>query len=61
MIALDTQTGNYINVWLLQNSTNPKGIVTWLEQELKNAEENSEKVYIYAHIPFGYDLLTACS
>ena len=58
LIALDTQTGNYENVWLLQNATNPKGIMTWLEQELAAAEASLEKVYIFGHVPFGSGTLT---
>ena len=62
LIALDTQTGNNQNIWLLQNSTDPKGIVSWLYKELLDAESHKEKVYIFGHIPFGFqDTLTVYS
>ena len=62
MIAIDTQTGNNDNAWLLANSTNPQGIITWLYSELQKAELNQEKVYLFGHIPPGFqDTLTVFS
>lgn len=60
LIAIDTQTGNNQNVWLLVNSTDPQGVVSWLYSELLKAEKNKEKVYLYGHIPIGHaDTITA--
>ena len=54
LIAIDTQTGNIDNVWLLSNATDPQGVLSWLYRELLSAEKKGEKVYIFGHIPFGH-------
>ncbi|XP_011501160.1 PREDICTED: sphingomyelin phosphodiesterase-like [Ceratosolen solmsi marchali] len=48
--------GNYCsrnNFWLLLNSTDPMGELTWLVHELNMAEAKREKVHIIGHIPPG--------
>jgi sphingomyelin phosphodiesterase len=53
VIALNTQYGDHLNFWLYLNETDPDGMMSWLIDELKDAEKEGEKVHIMGHIPPG--------
>ncbi|CAH1801877.1 unnamed protein product [Owenia fusiformis] len=51
MIGLNMNYCDSANWWLLINATDPAGQLQWLSNELKIAEDNSEKVHILGHQP----------
>jgi sphingomyelin phosphodiesterase len=53
IISLNGNYCNRNNFWLLLNSTDPMGQLTWLIEELNMAETKGEKVHIIGHIPPG--------
>lgn len=50
IISVNTQAQNNENWYLLRNPTDPGGMLAWIEKELKESEQNQQKVYIIGHI-----------
>lgn len=53
IISINMNYCNNLNWWLLLNTTDPAGELTWLVNELQLAELKGEKVHIIGHIPPG--------
>ncbi|EGG16526.1 saposin B domain-containing protein [Cavenderia fasciculata] len=53
MVSLNMNWCNDQNLYLLADSTNPAGMITWLVNTLQAAEDAGQKVYIIGHIPPG--------
>mmetsp|Transcript_18177 Transcript_18177/g.15848 ORF Transcript_18177/g.15848 Transcript_18177/m.15848 type:complete len:184 (+) Transcript_18177:895-1446(+) len=53
MIALNTQACDFFNFYLLQDPEDPQEMLKWLEDELKDSENNEQGVFIIGHIPSG--------
>lgn len=53
IISINMNYCNSLNWWLLLNSTDPTGELSWLVVELQKAEDKGEKVHIIGHIPPG--------
>ncbi|GFO01813.1 sphingomyelin phosphodiesterase [Plakobranchus ocellatus] len=53
IISLNTNYCNSGNWWMLINTTDPTGELTWLIKTLQSAENAGEKVHILGHIPPG--------
>jgi len=50
VIGLNTFASDFANVYLIANSTDPLGLLTWLEKELYRSEQNNESVMILGHV-----------
>ncbi|XP_064594947.1 sphingomyelin phosphodiesterase-like [Liolophura sinensis] len=62
IVSINTNYCNNYNWWLLLNTTDPAGELSWLVGVLQAAENNKEKVHIIGHIPPGLnDCLKAWS
>ena len=53
IISLNTNYCNDENWWLLINGTDPENELTWLINQLAEAEKLNEKVHIIGHVPPG--------
>ena len=51
VIAMDTNTCPDGNYFLLENPTDPGGMLSWLKDQLHDAESKGQFVYIIGHIP----------
>ena len=51
VLSLNTQAGNDMNWFLLEDPSDPGDMLKWLAEELKLAEEQQQMVYIIGHIP----------
>ena len=51
VISINTQAGNDMNWFLIEDPTDPGSMLKWLENELKNSESLGQMVYIIGHIP----------
>ena len=51
VIAIDTNTCPDGNYFLLENPTDPGNMLAWLRNELQDAENKGQIVYIIGHIP----------
>lgn len=62
LVSLNMNFCNNQNWWLLINTTDPMGQLSWLMNVLQKAEDNKEKVHIIGHIvPGGGSCLKAWS
>lgn len=62
IISLNSLLCDTMNFLLIQNPTDPGNQVSWLENELRTAEKNNEKVIIIGHIPLTHSTFPAqCS
>ncbi|EEC08556.1 sphingomyelin phosphodiesterase, putative, partial [Ixodes scapularis] len=60
VISLNTNLCYIYNWWLLYNSTDPKGQLHWLVDELQRAEDAGDKVFIMGHVaPVHLECITA--
>jgi len=50
VIGLNTYSCDFPNLYLLGNSTDPLGMLAWLEKELHKSELNGESVMIIGHV-----------
>eukprot|EP00331_Platyophrya_macrostoma_P010976 CAMPEP_0176429406 /NCGR_PEP_ID=MMETSP0127-20121128/13695_1 /TAXON_ID=938130 /ORGANISM="Platyophrya macrostoma, Strain WH" /LENGTH=283 /DNA_ID=CAMNT_0017811211 /DNA_START=960 /DNA_END=1811 /DNA_ORIENTATION=- len=57
IVAIDTNVCAVWNWFLLENPTDPAGMLEWLKAELYDAENKNQFVYIIGHIPTGTDCL----
>ena len=53
VIAIDTNTCNNLNFYLIENPTDPGNMLSWLKLQLLDAESKNQFVYIIGHIPTG--------
>ncbi|XP_064596702.1 sphingomyelin phosphodiesterase-like [Liolophura sinensis] len=53
VVSLNNNYCNNMNWWVLLNTTDPAGELSWLVDVLTRAERNHEKVHILSHIPTG--------
>ena len=53
LISLNNALGDAVNFYLYINQTDPDGTMTWLLEQLEDAERNGDKVHIVAHIGGG--------
>ena len=53
MIALNSQSCDSFNFYLMDGITDPRGMLKWLIAELKQSEDNGQFAIIFAHIPPG--------
>jgi sphingomyelin phosphodiesterase len=53
LISLNNALGDAVNFYLYINQTDPDGTMTWLLEQLEDAERNGDKVHLVAHIPGG--------
>lgn len=51
VISLNSEQCNEMNWFLWSALGDPNGEIAWLEEELKKAEKNNEKVLLIAHFP----------
>eukprot|EP00117_Sycon_ciliatum_P018528 scpid47441/ scgid17097/ Sphingomyelin phosphodiesterase; Acid sphingomyelinase len=51
LLSLNVNYCNPLNWWLLINNTDPVGQLAWMRDQLQDAEDKNEKVYIIGHIP----------
>ncbi|PAV79279.1 hypothetical protein WR25_00538 isoform O [Diploscapter pachys] len=53
IISLNNGLGDSLNLFLFINQTDPDGTMSWLSDQLLDAEKAGDKVHIVAHIPPG--------
>ncbi|CAD8138159.1 unnamed protein product [Paramecium octaurelia] len=53
IIALNSQAYDFNNFFLIQGVTDPRGMLNWLTEELKDSESKNQFAIIIAHIPPG--------
>lgn len=55
IVSVNMNACNNENWWLLLNTTDPDGQLTWLTKVLQSSEDKKEKVHVVGHIPPGVD------
>ncbi|XP_076041029.1 sphingomyelin phosphodiesterase-like [Oratosquilla oratoria] len=53
IISINSMWGKTANTWVALNSTDPFSELSWLEGQLKKAEDEGELVHILGHVPPG--------
>jgi sphingomyelin phosphodiesterase len=61
LLSLNTVFGDDENFYMYLNQTDPDGTMTWLSNQLADAEKAKDKVQIVAHVPGGANTFEAWS
>lgn len=51
VLSINTQAGNDMNWFLLEDPSDPGEMLKWIEEQLKESEKDNQMVHIIGHIP----------